>query len=339
MLSRSRSPRKRGFTAVAAATLAAASPFVVADGWGLIGSGAALGQQTAPAPPPSFARQPITPLETWDVVDYLIRTGQPEQAAPYVKQFLDANPDDATLLRIRDEYGPGTILRLADFPSTAPYSAPLLDRVSKAALRAATDPARLDRFVAGAPRIARGASLRGRPPQGGRPIRRGADPPRAVPPRPEQRGAGSLRREPRPARPDGRPSPDRRARQLRRQARRRRRAGPRADRRPPRRARADVPGREAEPRVGGPPAGRRRDRGDHRHPVRLAAQDPAPRPGRRGPPLPPPRGPLPEPGRWSSGSGTTRPRPPSPAPRRLSTPRGISASGPPRKPWRSTRAT
>ena len=150
MSSRSFAPRKRGFTATAAAaTLAAAAPFVVSDGWGWIGSGMAQGQQTTPTPPPpSFARQPTTPLETWEVVDYLMKTGQPEQAAAYVKRFLDSNPDDATLLRIRDEYGPGTILRLADSPSTAPYSAPLIDRVSKAALRAATDPARLDRFVA-----------------------------------------------------------------------------------------------------------------------------------------------------------------------------------------------
>ena len=147
MMSRSRSPRRRGFTVVAA-TLAAASPFVNADGWGLIGSGVARGQQTVIQPPTSFARQPANPLETWEVVDYLMKIGQPEQAAPFVKRFLDANPDDATLLRVRDEYGPGTILRLADYPSTAPYTAPLLDRVSKAAVRAATDPTRLERFVA-----------------------------------------------------------------------------------------------------------------------------------------------------------------------------------------------
>ena len=149
MSSRSRSRRTRGFTATAAATLAAAAPFVVADGWGRGGSGVAQGQQqAAPAPPPSFARQPTTPLETWEVVDYLVRVGQPEQAAPYLKRFLDSNPDDATLLRIRDEYGPGTILRLADFPATAPYAAPLIDRVSRASVRAATDPARLARFIA-----------------------------------------------------------------------------------------------------------------------------------------------------------------------------------------------
>ena len=153
MLSRSRSARKLGFTATAVATLAAAAPFVVPEGWASLGSGVAQAQQPV-APPPSFSRQPTTPLETWEVADYLIRIGQPEQAARYVKRFLDANPDDATLLRVRDESGPGTILRLADNPATAPYSAPILDRVGKAAIRAATDPARLERFV-GALRLSR----------------------------------------------------------------------------------------------------------------------------------------------------------------------------------------
>ena len=142
MLSRSR-PRKLGWS-TAAAALAAAAPFVAPGG---VGPATALGQQAAP-PPPSFGRQPVTPLEVWEVADYLIRVGQPEQAAPYIKRFLDANPDDATLLRVRDEAGPGSILRLGDSPATAPYAAPLIDRIGQAAVRAATDPARLERFVA-----------------------------------------------------------------------------------------------------------------------------------------------------------------------------------------------
>ncbi len=149
---RSRSVRQLGWAATAAATLAAVAPFVVG-----ISGGSAHGQAPAapqnpvlpPQPPTSFARQPTTPLETWEVVDHLIRIGQPEQAAPYLKQLLAATLDDATLLQIRDESGPGTLLRLADYPATAPYAKPLLDRVSQAAIRVATDPTRLDRFVNG----------------------------------------------------------------------------------------------------------------------------------------------------------------------------------------------
>ena len=147
MSSRSRSRRNRGLMA-AAASLAAAAPFVVSGGIGFVGWGMVQAQQQAPVPPPSFGREPVTPLETWEVVDYLVRIGQPDQAGPYLKRFLDGTPDDATLLQIRDTYGPGTILRLADYPSTAPYSAPLADRLNRATVRAATDPARLDRFIA-----------------------------------------------------------------------------------------------------------------------------------------------------------------------------------------------
>lgn len=150
--SRSRSAQKFGWSALAAAALAAAPPIAP-----LAGVGAARGAEPEPQQaqqppremvPPSFSRPPETPLETWEVADHLIRIGQPEQAAPYIKRFLDANPDDATLLQVRDESGPGTILRLADYPATAPYSAQVLDRVSRAAIRAATDPTRIERFVA-----------------------------------------------------------------------------------------------------------------------------------------------------------------------------------------------
>ena len=83
----------------------------------------------------------------WEVADHLLKIGQPDQAAPYVKRFLESNPDEATLLRVRDESGAGSLLRLGDYNSTAPYSAPMIDKVSRAAIRSATNPSRLQRFV------------------------------------------------------------------------------------------------------------------------------------------------------------------------------------------------
>lgn len=97
----------------------------------------------------AFAREPRTPTETWEVADYLVRLGQPGQAAPYVKKFLDANPDDATLLEIRDTYGAGSVLRLGDYPETRAYARPLAERLARATIRHATDPGRMDRFIAG----------------------------------------------------------------------------------------------------------------------------------------------------------------------------------------------
>ena len=133
MLSRSRSIRTLGLAAALAVAPLAAGPG---------------GEASAQVLPRSvFGRDPRTPLETWEVANYLIRVGQPEQAAPYVKKFLDANPDDATLLEVRDTYGAGSVLRLADDPATRPYARRMADRLAKASVRHATDPARMARFI------------------------------------------------------------------------------------------------------------------------------------------------------------------------------------------------
>jgi HEAT repeat protein len=106
----------------------------------------------APAQVPgrdAFAREPKTPLETWEVVSYLIRVGQPDQAVPYIKKFIDDKPDDAALLEVRDTYGVGSILGLADYPETRSYAKVLAGRLAEASIRNATDPARIERAIAG----------------------------------------------------------------------------------------------------------------------------------------------------------------------------------------------
>ncbi len=97
----------------------------------------------------AFSRDPKSPLETWEVASYLIRIGQPAQAAPYIKRFLDSKPDDATLLKVRDTYGVGSLLSLSDDPATRPYARPIADLLAGASTRNATDPARLDKSIAG----------------------------------------------------------------------------------------------------------------------------------------------------------------------------------------------
>ncbi len=104
--------------------------------------------QVRPPGPESFAVAPKTPLELWNAVDYLVRSGQARLAVPYLNAFLKSNPDDATLLRIRDDYGLGSILRLHDDPATAALAEPVLKMVGAAAVRHATDPERLNRAIA-----------------------------------------------------------------------------------------------------------------------------------------------------------------------------------------------
>lgn len=132
-----RRSRRRGIALIALAVACVAGP-----------AGVSAVQAQAPGPE-LFAKPPETPLELWDAVDYLIRTGQPAQAAPYLRAFLKANPDDATLLQIRDQYGVGSVLNLQDYPETSSQAEALLGRFNEAARRQARDPERLRRFVQG----------------------------------------------------------------------------------------------------------------------------------------------------------------------------------------------
>ena len=93
--------------------------------------------------PEIFARPPVTPLELWDAIDYLVRTGQAPKAVPYIKTFLKDKPDDASLIKIRETYGYGSILRLQDFPSTQAGAAAIVQMVIEASRRVASDPERI----------------------------------------------------------------------------------------------------------------------------------------------------------------------------------------------------
>ncbi|HMB04454.1 MAG TPA: HEAT repeat domain-containing protein [Isosphaeraceae bacterium] len=106
---------------------------------------AALGQVPGPE---IFDKEPTTPLELWDAADYLVRTGQVAQAVPYLTKLVQGQPDDDTLLAIRDRYGARSILRLDDYPETRPLARALADRLAEAARRNATRPERIGRFVA-----------------------------------------------------------------------------------------------------------------------------------------------------------------------------------------------
>ncbi|MDR3619336.1 MAG: HEAT repeat domain-containing protein [Paludisphaera borealis] len=97
--------------------------------------------------PESFAKEPETPVELWGAIDYLVRTGQSKQAMPYLEKFTKSNPDDATLITIRDKYGPGSFLRLSDYPETKSYAHPLVEKLTTASRKVAADPQRVRRFV------------------------------------------------------------------------------------------------------------------------------------------------------------------------------------------------
>jgi hypothetical protein len=102
----------------------------------------------AQAPGPElFAKEPRTPLELWEAIDYLVRTNQAKKALPYLDKFRKSNPDDATLIAIRNRYGPGSILRLSDDVATRPFAQPLAESMVAASRKYATRPERIEKFV------------------------------------------------------------------------------------------------------------------------------------------------------------------------------------------------
>ena len=97
--------------------------------------------------PELFAKEPRTPLELWDAVDYLLRTNQAKKALPYIDRFMKSKPDDTTLIVIRNRYGPGSILRLSDDAATRPFVQPIADALVAAAHRYATRPERITQLI------------------------------------------------------------------------------------------------------------------------------------------------------------------------------------------------
>src|SRR5262249_40570205 len=103
----------------------------------------------AQAPGPElFAKEPRTPMELWEAIDYLLRTDQAKKALPYIDKFVKSKPDAATWIAIRNRFGPASILRLGDNPLTEPFAKPLSEALLEASRNEARRPERIKRYVA-----------------------------------------------------------------------------------------------------------------------------------------------------------------------------------------------
>ncbi len=88
--------------------------------------------------------EPTTPAEHMKAVIFTMKIARPEAAKKYIEALLALDPDDATLIGFRTEYGTGTFLQLARFPELNPPATVLLERLNAASTRQASDPVFMD---------------------------------------------------------------------------------------------------------------------------------------------------------------------------------------------------
>ncbi|MCA9023601.1 MAG: HEAT repeat domain-containing protein [Planctomycetaceae bacterium] len=97
--------------------------------------------------PSILAKEPQTADEYFDAVLLMVRVARPDLANRYLTTLLEQEPDDETLLRLRDEHGTATFLRLANDEDLRPLSQELLSRLQAAAGNQLNDPARFDEIM------------------------------------------------------------------------------------------------------------------------------------------------------------------------------------------------
>lgn len=91
--------------------------------------------------------EPTSPDSLFDAVVLMIKLDRPNLASKYLQQLLAQDPDDATILRLRDKHGPGIFLELSNDKRLQPSSITLLERMNDAFRGYAADPDRIDALI------------------------------------------------------------------------------------------------------------------------------------------------------------------------------------------------
>ncbi|MGQ0632981.1 MAG: HEAT repeat domain-containing protein [Planctomycetaceae bacterium] len=116
--------------------------------------------QPTPAPPPAgltvadddaarndpspLVGDPKTPEALLEATLLMVDIARPDLAKLYFDRLVEQDPDDATLLELRDRFGAGALLRLAAVKELAGGAAKLIDRSNAASVKRAGD---LERIV------------------------------------------------------------------------------------------------------------------------------------------------------------------------------------------------
>lgn len=92
-------------------------------------------------------REPETPEQLFDAVVLLDKLGRVDLASKYLDQLMKSEPADATILELRDKYGPSIFLRFGRNKDLLPASKQLLDQMNAAFLKEAYSSNRFESLV------------------------------------------------------------------------------------------------------------------------------------------------------------------------------------------------
>src|SRR5262245_42389402 len=118
---------------------------VVFAGWTF---GPLAAQEEAPPPnrpvieaePSPLLYEPKTPEETFAAVLLMVDLARLDLADLYLKQFVESDPDDEMLIRLRDKHGTAEFLRLTKIKSLLPTAQSLMEKLTAASVRQTQDP-------------------------------------------------------------------------------------------------------------------------------------------------------------------------------------------------------
>lgn len=94
--------------------------------------------------PSPILEEPKTTGELFDAVVLLVDLARLDIAPVYFQAFIDANPSDADLMALRDEYGTGEFLRLTKVPQLEALAKPLMVRLNQISKSQSQDPGYVD---------------------------------------------------------------------------------------------------------------------------------------------------------------------------------------------------
>jgi CheY-like chemotaxis protein len=117
--------------------------------WGQAQDAPAAGEPATVLNPPKspLPIEPKTPEELFEATLLMVDLARLDFAKSYLAKFLEDQPDESLLLKLRDKYGPAIFVKLSHIKDLRPLSTRLLEMQNRAFNQHAHDPVRIEGLI------------------------------------------------------------------------------------------------------------------------------------------------------------------------------------------------